>query len=753
MPNSSRLIQPLIALACLAALAAGAIATVQSPSPRDAGAPPEDFSAGRAFAHVQQTGKVMHVAGSPANDEVRAYLLSTLQGMGIIAQVQDAIGMETEGDGPVAAARVRNVVGLIPGSASTGRVILMAHYDSVQNGPGANDDSAGLATILESVRALRTGPQPRNDIVLLFTDAEEACLCGAEAFVHSHELARDGGIVLNAEARGSSGPAVMFETSTGNSGVVAMFGKHAPHPVGTSVAVEVYRILPNDTDFTPFRLSGRFAGLNSAYIDGQAAYHKPQDTADRMDQGSLQHHGDNMLALARAFGDADLAELKKTGGADASYFPVLGLLVRYPGWLVWPLAILALLAVAALGVLTVRRGAATGRALAAGFGLALIPVIVAPIAAQLFWWLLTVVRPGYDNMIDPWRPVLYRWALAALVTAVVLGWFALARRRFAPITLAIGGLGWLAVFGVLMATAIPGGSYLAALPALCGALAGLAVAHRAGLIAAAAGAAVAVVILAPTVVLFFPALGLATGAAPALFAVLLGLALLPLFPKLPRVGRAAIGALVLFAGLAVTGLVVDRFDARHPVPSQLMYALDAGTGKAAWASLESTPGAWTSQFVTEQHDLTEDYPIIGDVWTGPAEAATLLPPEVRVVSDQREGTQRSLRLVVKSQRAVRLVYARIDTGGGKIVSAGVAGREIPAQRLGDGTVGVLFHAPPADGVELVVVVEGGTGVTVRAMDGSDGLADLPGFKPRPTGVDIAGSHSSELVVVAKTYPL
>ena len=174
---------------------------------------------------------------------------------------------------------------------------------------------------------------------------------------------------------------------------------------------------------------GGFVGLNAAYIDGSAAYHTPQDDASTMDQASLQHHGDNALALARAFGAADLAEVRTPAGYDASYFPVLGLLVQYPGWLVWPLAVLALVAVGALAYLLRRRGEITWGRLAAGSGLALAPLVAAPVLAQLLWLLLVTLRPGYAEMIDPWRPGWFRAAVVALVVAVVLAWYALARPR------------------------------------------------------------------------------------------------------------------------------------------------------------------------------------------------------------------------------------------------------------------------------------------------------------------------------------
>ena len=135
------------------------------------------------------------------------------------------------------------------------------------------------------MRALTAGPQLRNDVVVVLTDAEEACLCGAEAFAASHPLAASGGVVLNFEARGTTGPPIMFETSRGNADLAGVFAEAAPHPVATSFAVEVYRALPNDTDFSVLLADGGFTGLNTAYIDGAAAYHTPQDRPERHGPG------------------------------------------------------------------------------------------------------------------------------------------------------------------------------------------------------------------------------------------------------------------------------------------------------------------------------------------------------------------------------------------------------------------------------------------------------------------------------------
>ncbi len=422
----TRLLAGLAALAVLAGLAILAVVTVLPPSPRTDTATTGAFIAARAFEDVETIGAAVHVAGSDAAAAVRGHIAHELDGMGVSAQVREGIG-QTDALGGPAMAYVRDVVAEIPGSEPTGRLILMAHYDSVQVSYGANDDGSGVATLLEVARSLTSGPQLRNDVILLFTDAEEACLCGAESFESSDPLAADGGVVLNFESRGANGPSVMFETAAGNADLIAQYAAAVPYPVATSMAVEVYRILPNDTDFTPLRESGRFTGLNSAYIDGSAVYHSPEDRPQYTDLGTLQQHGANALALARQLGDADLGPLSKPGSQDATYFPVLGTLIRYPGTLVWPLAALAAAAVVAAGFLARRHGAASWGRQSAGFALMLLgiallvveafnPTVVLGFGGVIAFllgavMLFKVEAPGYQ----------LSWTVVGVATAMFIG--------------------------------------------------------------------------------------------------------------------------------------------------------------------------------------------------------------------------------------------------------------------------------------------------------------------------------------------
>jgi hypothetical protein len=239
---------------------------------------------------------------------------------------------------------------------------------------------------------------------------------------------------------------------------------------------------------------------------------------------------------------------------------------------------------------------------------------------------------------------------------------------------------------------------------------------------------------------------------------MLGLALLPMlewcYPTEPRRWRAtapaALAAVVAVACVAA-GLGVDRFDAEHPAPAQLMYVLDTDTGRAHWVSAEADPGEWTRRYATGREDLSEPFPLLGyePLAAGPAVAANLPAPGLGVTSDATSGNRRTVTLQIVPRRPVRLVALGVARGV-RVLEATVAGRPLPPDRVGEG-LGILFHAPPDDGIAVTLVLDRPGPVTLRVTDGSDGLNGLPGFEPRPAGVGVEGSHDSELVLVARTY--
>jgi hypothetical protein len=427
------------ALLGLVAVVAASWLAQQPPPPLASSAPVTAFSAERAREHLRaMTGPRPTPVGSPGGDEVRDYLVDELSALSLAAAVEAGLGVGTFGTTTVAG-RVENVVATLPGRDPTGRVLLSAHYDSTAGSPGAADDKAAVAAILETARALTSGQLLRNDVVLLLSDGEEPGLLGAAAFVAQHRARARGGVVLNWEATGNAGPSVLFETSSGDAELIRVLAASAPSPVGDSALVAGYEAGNQNTDFNVLRDAG-YAGLNFALVDGTAYYHSSQDTIAALDPRSVQHTGETMLALIRALGNRDLARLPTTD--DATFFPLLGRLVTYPQTLAWPLAGLAVLAVTACAVAARWRRLTTLPRLLIGTAAALIPLLAAPAAAAGLWALLVAVRPGYAELSlgDPYRPALYRWALGAVAATVVLAWFVALRRRVGALALTIGGL-------------------------------------------------------------------------------------------------------------------------------------------------------------------------------------------------------------------------------------------------------------------------------------------------------------------------
>jgi hypothetical protein len=332
-------------LALLAAVIGGlllAYFATRTPAPVPATASERMFSAERAMDDVRAIARAPHPTGSAENARVRDYLLARLRSLGLQASVQsvDASAFAADRrrrDGAGLNGPVENVTGVLPGrDPRLPAVLLMSHYDSVPDSPGAADDAVGVAAGLEVVRALTAEGRPLRTVVLLFTDAEEVGLNGARAFWGeagpAHPLAARVGAVLNAEARGGGGRSLLFETSPAAGGLVRAYAGTAVRPAGNSLAAFVYEMLPNDTDFTVAKRAGTM-GLNFGFLGRPEQYHQPSSTPEALDRGSLQHTGDQLLGLTREL--AGSARLPAPA-PNLVYSDVLGtVLLTYPGWAGW----------------------------------------------------------------------------------------------------------------------------------------------------------------------------------------------------------------------------------------------------------------------------------------------------------------------------------------------------------------------------------------------------------------------------------
>lgn len=751
----------MVALA-LGAFAAVSLLALEPLDPLPASAQATEFSAERAFSHVEQIAERPHPVGSEANAEVGDYLVGQLEDLGLRPTVQETTATRMS-DGTAVIARVDNIHARIPGSAPTGHVVLVAHYDSVPRAPGAADDGIGVAAILEIARAVTSGPPPRNDIDLVFTDAEEPGLLGAQAFVSDGRLDPRRSVVLNLEARGTSGPAVMFESSSDNARIIpALAG--ARRPIAGSGWEACYRLLPHDTDFTVFRSAG-FTGMNFALIEGSAYYHTPGDSPANLDPASLQHMGATVLAVARRFAGQDLGAPR---GGSLTYFTVLGQLVHYPQQMDVPLAVLAAVLFAATLLYARRRGVRAG-----GVGWAAVSFLALLVVTTALgigaWQVLRLLQPGYGSFTtgDTYRPEWYTAGLLALTAALTLAWYLLMRRRRAPEDLVLATWAWFVVLAILSAAYVPGLSYLFTWPPLVGSLL-LAAAIRWGgeeptwRYLALGAAVTAIVLLVPLVDLLF-SIGLAFASGPMFIAVLLLAAALPVLDLLALRRAWLVPVAATAAGLALiaAGLSIDTFDEEHPRQTRLVYALDADREQALWLSADPVPAPWTARYVdTERTEGDDRFPgrpslsLSSRYHAGAASVARIEPASVTVTRDERDGETRELRLRITPGGGARLaLYA--DTRSHTVVAATVDGIRVDEeggqpQDTDPSKWGFVFHAIPPEGIDVTLTVRGEGPLPLRVITYRDGLPHVPELTPRPDDLSWSG-NSSNLTMVAKSY--
>ena len=412
------------------------------PKPAAVNAPLTEFSGERALKHLTVIAQKPHPAGTSEHAAVANYIQNELTALGLSFEVQQTPA-------------VANILVRLKGTSDEKAVLLVAHYDSVPASPGAGDNGSAVVAILETLRALKSSQPLRNDVIALFSDAEELGLLGAKAFVYQHRWAGDVRLVLNFDARGTSGPAIMFETSDKNGWLIKEFAKAAPHPAANSLAPAIYALMPNDTDFTVFKGAG-FAGLNFAYVIGLNHYHTPLDNLANIDHRSLQHQGSTALALTRHFGNLNL---NSRTHENEVYFDVLNsATIFYSEQWVMPLAVVVCLSFVALVAFGFKNKHLTCYGLFVGFMMVPLSVMsTVLILVPMKELLLRAVSPE-ENNFDP--------VLFMVITICVL---LVVNAKFSHVgisNLMVGGYLWSLILLALTSLFLKGGSYLFTWPLL-----------------------------------------------------------------------------------------------------------------------------------------------------------------------------------------------------------------------------------------------------------------------------------------------
>lgn len=529
----------------------------QPPAPLPASAPADRFSAVRAMADVRAIASKPHPTGSVANDAARVHLVERLRGLGFQVRETDVDlperakkRMRSWGLENADTARATNIIALRPGrDPAAPAVAIMAHYDSVADSPGAADDAAGVASALEIARAIPRERQAR-DLVILLTDGEEVGLVGARNFfapgTMGDPLASRIGALVNLETRGGGGRAFMFETGPENGGLIDLYRRSVANPSTTSMAVKVYQLLPNSTDFTPAAERG-ITGFNFAFSGDAGMYHSPLITPDTVEQGAIQHLGGQGLDVVRALVTAPALPQP---APDVVFSDVLGqVTIAYPPVVGWVLIIIAGAAIGIAG----RRADTRWSAIAGGVLDAVI--FTTAVGALLYFGNLLSGADGKVNYYDRLAalPRLELQALLLATAGLALTIAIIPRRR----SLWDGWIG-LALINLVIAIAaqmlLPAAGPVLTWPLLLAvlAMALTARAPRAGIIAAMAVAIVGLAWLGGFVHAVMLSVGGDIPSAAAAFAPLTLLLLWPVLPHpVPRRPLLLFALLLILSGAAV----------------------------------------------------------------------------------------------------------------------------------------------------------------------------------------------------------
>ncbi|WP_395376101.1 M20/M25/M40 family metallo-hydrolase [Marinicella sp. W31] len=415
----------------------------------------------RTIRHIDKLSVAPGHVGTGTHTRSRRYIVDALQNMGLQVQMQKTTSLNSRGD---RSAPIANILARIEGSDPEAKaLLLMSHYDDANyHSPGAADAASGVATILEGVRAYLERKQPhRNDIIILITDGEELGLLGAKAFVRQHAWAQDIGLVLNFEARGTSGPAYMLmETVSGNQQLLKAFKETgAPFPVSNSLAYEIYKMLPNDTDVTELKKIPGVQGYNFAFIDDHFNYHTAQDDLSHLSINSIAHQTTYLTHTLDYFANHDLDALQSSVDQVFISIPHIGILDYPTSWNVWIVIGISILALIVLFI-GIRKQYITWKTtfdslISLVFVLLINVGVVFALLAAIDW-----LYPKYQDIRQgfPYNGYWYIYACISLSTIITLLFYS-RKKATTEVHALIPALLWLLV-GAYLSYAMPGATFL-----------------------------------------------------------------------------------------------------------------------------------------------------------------------------------------------------------------------------------------------------------------------------------------------------
>jgi len=727
--------------------------------------PQNQFSTERALVPLKEISKAPHYYSSSGHETVHSYLVQQLKDLGAETQSQEGY----VGDMSLATVanndstdtyssgfhliKPKNIVARIKGSENGKALLLLSHYDSAMiPSYGASDAGSGVVTILESMRAfLSEGKTPKNDIIILFTDAEEVGLDGARLFVEEHPWAKDVGLVLNFEARGSGGPSNMIlETNQGNANLVKNFVAANPEfPVASSLMYSVYKMLPNDTDSTIFRQEGDIDSFFFAFIDDHFDYHTANDTYENLDRETLQHQGSYLLPLVHYFANTDLSQLK----AEEDYVYVNAPFVKmisYPfSWILWMLLIATVLFIILI-FYGISKKKLVGRTIARGFGSFLIALIVSGLIGFFGWKALLWLYPQYTE-IQHGFTYNGHWYIAFFVMLTIAICFKIYKRYSSKEYVAglyVAPLVFWILINVAVFVILKGAGYFI-IPVFFGLLSFwmLIKQEKPNLLILGLLAAPAIFLFGPLIQFFPVGLGLKMLVISAVFTVLTFGLLIPVFAQYRWKNILSAICLLLAIAFFIIAHFKSDFSEKRQKPNSLIYYQNADDNNAYWLTYDTLLDEWTKGYLGESPEEASEYVTnaasskynSGYTYAAKAPQKQLENLRVKLHEDSINDGDRTVRLTLYPKRKLNRLQLYMDKNiQFKTLSFnGKSGEETSKKylnkRMHDGLV--RFYIAENDSLEMKFSVSENTPLQFTTLAYSYDLMTHPQFSIAERGKD------------------
>lgn len=699
-----------------------------------------EFSTQRAFSKVKSIAAKPHYVGSDNHEIVARFLYKELKNLGLQPEFQEGFTMTEKGT----LINSKNILAKIKGKQQGKALLLLSHYDSAPHSysHGASDDASGVAVILETLRAyLHNKTVPKNDIIILFSDAEEIGLNGAALFVTQHHWAKEVGLALNFEARGSSGPGYMLmETNEGNAQMTREFAAaKVPFPASNSLMYSIYKMLPNDTDLTVFRENGKIQGFNFAFIDSHYNYHTSQDDAAHLDKNTLAHQGSYLMPLLLHFGNADLTKLNSK--EDDVYFNVPFSFVHYPFQWIWPLFSITLVLFLGFVILGLGKQVLQMPEILKGFLPLFGSIVIAGGLCFAGWKILLAVYPQYNEILHgfTYNGHDYIVAFIALTLGICFLFYSKTAAKDGGMNQLIAPLFlWLVVNG-LVAVYLKGAAFLI-LPVLASVLllGYFVITQKQNLWLNVLLSIPALVILVPFIAMFPVGLGLKILAGSAVLTVLTFTLLLPVFGGFSRKGIWSLLFFLIAAGVFVKAHNHSGFSKGQGKPNSLVYIQNNDTKKSYWASYDTRPDTWTKGYLGENPkdaaplNTNKLYSKYGTSFSLMADAPfkNISAPSIAFETDSVSGTTHYYKIRITPNRRVNR-YDVFFEGKPMITSFkanGVKSLNVESKISGQTTNKLLSYYVTQQ-LPLVMEIEtsGGEPLRLNLMESSFDLMSHPSF--------------------------